>query len=116
MVGMLVGQQYLCNLLWLVSQCSQSVHIVADAFTDIDGRRLFWCTIWETCWQTGIYQYNLLASVYQIVLQTATIADVFVKLLLSFLATKYEWLRIESVFSEFYSFDVHSFSFYILGE
>ena len=91
MVGMLVGQQYLCNLLWLVAQYSQGIHIFADALTDIDGRRLLWCTIGEACWQTGIYQDDFVASVYQIVLKTATIADVLVKLLLSFLATKYEW-------------------------
>ena len=93
MVGMLVGQQYLCNLLWFVSQCSQSIHIVADALTNIDGRRLLWCTIGEACWQTGIYQDDFVASVYQIVLQTATIADVLVKLLLSFLATKYDMVE-----------------------
>ena len=105
---MLVGQQYLCHLLWFVSQCCQSIHIVADALTDIDGCRLLWCTIGETCWQASIHQDDFVAGVYQIVLQTATIADVHVKLLLSFLATKYEWLRIESVFAEFYCFDVHS--------
>jgi hypothetical protein len=49
---------------------------------------LLWCTIGEACWQTGIYQDDFVASVYQIVLQTATIADVLVKLLGSFLATK----------------------------
>ena len=74
------------------------------------------CPIGESCRQAGIYQDDFVACVYQIVLQTATIADVFVKLLLSFLATKCEWLRIESVFSEFYCFDVHSFFFFVLGE
>ena len=97
MVGMLVGQQYLCYLLWPVSQCRQCIHIFADALTDIDGRRLLWCTIREACWQAGIYQDDFVACVYQIVLQTATIANVLVKLLLSFLATKCEWLRIESI-------------------
>jgi hypothetical protein len=85
---MLVGQQYLCNLFWFVSQCSQSIHIFADALTDIDRCCLLWCTIRETCRQTGVNQYHLLACINEIVLQTATIADILVKYLLSFLAAK----------------------------
>ena len=65
------------------------------------------CTIGEACRQASIYQDDFVASVYQIVLKTATIADVLVKLLGSLFAAKYEWLRIESVFSEFYCFDFH---------
>ena len=68
MVGMLVGQQYLCNLLRLVAQCCQSIHIFADTLTDIDGRRLLGCTIGEACRQAGIYQDDFVACVYQIVL------------------------------------------------
>ena len=106
-VSVLVGEQDLGHLLRLVAESGQCFHIGADVFAREDQRSLVGVLLGCTCRNTGIYQYDLRACIYQVVLQAAAIADVVVKLVHTLLTTEYEWLGIEPVTTEFDCFNFH---------
>ena len=105
---MAMGNQNFRHLLRLVTKGLESIHIAADVLAGEDGRILIGHFFGSPSRNAGIHQYHLAARVNQIVLKTATIAHVLVKLFHSFLASKHEGLSVESVSAEFYCFDCHN--------
>ena len=101
MVSVFVGKQDLRDLFGLVAKCLESVHIAVNILACKDRTVLIGNFFGCSGRQSGINKDNFIASVNQIVLQTAAIADILVIFIRAFLAAEYEWLRIESVFSEF---------------
>ena len=88
-----------------VAQFGQGVDVVADVLASVGGRLLVGHLFGGASGQAGIHQDDLLASVNQIVLKAAAIADVLV--VVATFASHNERLGIESVFAEFYCFDFH---------
>ena len=109
MVVVLVGEQNFCDLLRLVAQRRKSLHIAANILSGVEDAVLVRHLLGSTCGQTRINKNDLVAGVNQIVLQTAAVANALVEFLCTFLAAENKGLRIESVFSEFYCFDLHNF-------
>ena len=106
-VSMLVCNQYFRHLFRLVAKGLEGIHIATDVLAGINGRVLVGHFLWKACRQAGIHQNHFATRINQIVLKSAAIADVLIKLVLSFLASEHEGLGIESVLTEFYCFDFH---------
>ena len=83
---MLVGDEYLRHLFWLVAQFGECLHIVLQLFAHIErcaeflGRSLH--VVLEAC----IHEYHLVTHVNEEVLETAAVDDLFVCVLFAFTA------------------------------
>ena len=104
---MLMREQDLCHLFRFISQCCKCFHVAADVFAAIGSacfiRHFFRCPGRES----RVNQNYLVSGVNQIVLQAAAIPDGWVKLIRAFLPAECKGLRVKTVLSEFYCFDLH---------
>ena len=107
MVGMLVGDQNLADLLRLISEFFERVNIVIAFDSHKNRRRGIRYGLWDLFRHAGVDQDHLVPRVDHIVLQARPIAHSRVKGLRAVLSAEGEGLQHISLVIQFYSADFH---------
>src|SRR5574344_498590 len=113
MVWMFMSDQYLCDLLWLITQSLECLHISIRFLTHIERCTYFLLRSSKFSGEACIYKNDLTASINQEVLQTGTVNDLFIKILFAFFSSESKCLVHKTMVKHTNCFNFHSDCFLI---